>query len=636
MDYRCLLSPGKIGTLTVKNRILMAPMSVYLANIDGTVSDELIAFYEARAKGGAGMIVTEYAYVNPSGKSCQRQTAVDCDEMIPGLKCLVDAVHNSGALIGLQLQHGGRRSIVEKTAPSPIPMVMGDDTPRVYTAKEVYGLIDDFVAAAVRAKKAGFDMVEIHCAHGYLLSDFVSPRSNRRTDEFGGGLEGRANVVVQIIRRIKAENGSDYPVSIRLSGDELSEDGHKKRDAAAMALLLEEAGADLINVSCGVAGVGQAIAPAARETGHNVEAAEEIKNVVECAVAVAGRITEPVYAEAVLRSGKAEFISIGRALLADPDFVNKAAAGQEEEIAPCVGCLQRCYHEFGHGGSHKGCMVNPFALRETRFIITPAEQKKHILIVGAGPSGLETAWIAAKRGHKVQLYDKNDMPGGQLRIAAVPPHKQPLARAVCYYRRMCEKYGVEICYNTAVDKELILRQKPDVVVLATGGVPIRPGIPGINDPGILDNSEVLLGAPLKGKKVLILGGGLHGAETADYLAQFGYDITVVEMREGIAMTDPEATRNMLLERLEKGNVKLLTSMMVKHVYNNGAVCETNGMEIKLFGFDHVIIAFGARSWNPLETQLEDFGGKLIVLGDAYKAANTVEAIYRGTELGLSL
>lgn len=636
VKYKCLLSPGKIGALTVKNRVLMAPMSVCLAGLDGSVTDELIAFYERRAKGGVGMIFTEYAYVNPIGRSCDRQTAVDSDDCIPGLKRLADAVHNSGARIALQLQHGGRRSVVELTAPSPIPMTLGGETPRAYTTQEVYGLIDDFVNAAIRAKKAGYDMVEIHCAHGYLLSDFLSPRSNRRTDEFGGCLEGRARAVVQMIRRIKEANGQDYPISVRLSGDELAEDGHRKRDAAAMAMLLEEAGADLINVSCGVAGVGQAIAPAARETGHNVEAAEAIQRVVSCAVAVAGRITEPAYGEAILRTGRVQFLSIGRSLLADPDFVRKAAEGREEEIAPCVGCLQRCYHEFGHGGSHKGCMINPFALRETRFVIEPAKTSKQIMIVGGGPAGLEAAWLLAKRGHKVRLYDKNDMLGGQLRVAAIPPHKQPLARAICYYRSMCEKYGVEILCNTEVTPELVKAQKPEVVILATGGIPIRPKIPGLAESNLLDNEQVLRGAKLKGKRILILGGGLHGAETADHLGQYGYEVTVVEMRDGIALTDPEATRIMLLERLKKNGVTMLTSTTVKQVFPDGALCERNGEELRLTGFNQVIAAFGARSYNPLGEQLADFGGIVIALGDAIKASNTVEALYSGVELGLSI
>lgn len=636
MKYDYMLSPGKIGSLEVKNRLLMAPMSVYLANPDGTVSDDLIQFYVERAKGGMGLIFTEYAFVNPTGRSCPRQTSIADDAMIPGLKKMADAVHEAGAKICLQLQHGGRRSIVEATAPSAIPMLKNGPTPRVYTTEEEYQLIDDFVKAAVRAKKAGYDMVEVHGSHGYLLSDFVSPRSNRRTDEFGGTMENRAKVLTKIIRGIKEACGEDFPISIRLSGDELVTDGHKKRDAAAMAMLLEDAGADMINVSCGVCGVGHGIAPAAKETGHNVEAAEEIHKAVNIAVAVAGRITEPAYVEFLLKSDKVQFVSLGRAMFADAEFANKAAEGREDEIAPCVGCLQRCYGEFGHGGRHRGCMINPFAMRETVLKVTPAEIKKKVIVVGAGPAGLETAWLAAKRGHDVTVYDKNSMPGGQFCIASVPPHKQPLARAVTYYANMCRKYGVKLCYNTEVTGDMLKAEHPDTIVLATGGVPLFPNIPGLAEAGVISNAEVLKGKSLEGSRMLVLGGGLQGAETADHLGQYGYEVTVVEMRDGIALEDAEATRVMLLDRLAENHVQILTSATVKHVYADGIDYEKDGKEVSLRGFDQVIVAFGVKSYNPLEAELKDFAGEVKVIGDASKPGNAVEAIYRGALTGLEL
>ena len=307
MNYKYLLTPGKIGTLELKNRTIMAPMASGLCNTDGTMTDEEIAYFVARAKGGIALIFTEYAYVQPNGRSSEHQIKVSDDSVIPGLTKLVDAVHAAGAKICLQLQHGGRRSMMELVAPSPIPMDSKQDIPRELTTKEVYQLIDDFIAAAVRAKKCGFDMVEVHCAHGYLLNDFVSPHANRRVDEFGGTLGGRAKAPVMIIEGIKKACGKDYPVSVRLSAEELVTDGHKKRDAAVMSQLFEAAGADLINVSCGVNGVGYGIAPAAKETGLNVEPAAEIKSVVDIPVAVAGRINEPEYMEGVFKSRTCRF-----------------------------------------------------------------------------------------------------------------------------------------------------------------------------------------------------------------------------------------------------------------------------------------------------------------------------------------
>ena len=636
MKYKYLFTPAKIGSLELKNRCIMAPMSAALANPDGTVSDELIAYFVARAKGGMGLIMTEYAFVQPNGRSSDHQISVAEDSMIPGLARLAEAVHENGAKICLQLQHGGRRSCVESTAPSPIPFDKGHPTPRVLTTAEVYKLVDDFVAGAVRAKKAGYDMVEVHCAHGYLLNDFVSPRANRRVDEFGGSMEGRARAAVMIIRGIKEACGADYPVSVRLSGEELVTDGNRKRDAAAMAQLFEEAGADLINVSCGVNGVGYGIAPAAKETGHNVEAAEEIHRVVDCAVSVAGRINEPEYAEAILRAGKAEFVSFGRALFADPEFANKAMEGREEEICPCVGCLQRCYGSYGHGGVYRSCMVNPFAMRETTMKLEPAEVKKKIVVVGAGPAGMEAAWTAAARGHAVTLYEKEASVGGQFQIAAMPPHKQLLARAITYYYRMCQKYGVEMHFNTEVDKALILAQKPDAVILATGGTPIRPRIPGMEEVQTLYGSEVLMGAPLKGDRCLVIGGGSQGAETADYLGQLGYEAAVVEMRDGIALDDAEATRRMLLERFDQNHVQCYTGATVKHVYADGVDYEKDGEIKSLRGYDNIIISIGVRSFNPLEEQLKGEAAQVIAVGDASEAKNAVNALYVAAVTGTTI
>lgn len=636
MKYKYLFTPAKIGSLELKNRCIMAPMSAALANPDGTVSDELIAYFVARAKGGMGLIMTEYAFVQPNGRSSDHQISVAEDSMIPGLARLAEAVHENGAKICLQLQHGGRRSCVESTAPSPIPFDKGHPTPRVLTTTEVYKLVDDFVAGAVRAKKAGYDMVEVHCAHGYLLNDFVSPRANRRVDEFGGSMEGRARAAVMIIRGIKEACGADYPVSVRLSGEELVTDGNRKRDAAAMAQLFEEAGADLINVSCGVNGVGYGIAPAAKETGHNVEAAEEIHRVVDCAVSVAGRINEPEYAEAILRAGKAEFVSFGRALFADPEFANKAMEGREEEICPCVGCLQRCYGSYGHGGVYRSCMVNPFAMRETTMKLEPAKEKKKIVVVGAGPAGMEAAWTAAARGHAVTLYEKEVSVGGQFQIAAMPPHKQLLARAITYYYRMCQKYGVEMHFNTEADKALILAQKPDAVILATGGTPIRPRIPGMEEVQTLYGSEVLMGAPLKGDRCLVIGGGSQGAETADYLGQLGYEAAVVEMRDGIALDDAEATRRMLLERFDQNHVQCYTGATVKHVYADGVDYEKDGEIKSLRGYDNIIISIGVRSFNPLEEQLKGEAAQVIAVGDASEAKNAVNALYVAAVTGTTI
>lgn len=636
MKYTHLLSSGKIGSLELKNRAIMAPMSAALGNPDGTISDALIAYLTARADGGVGMIITEYCFVTEDGRSSDHQISVTDDEKIPGLKKLADAVHEHGAKICLQLQHGGRRSMVRVMAPTAIMKQTDRVTPYEMTTEDVYDLIDAFIAGAVRAKKAGFDMVEVHCSHGYLLNDFVSPSANRRTDEFGGGLTGRAKAPVMIIQGIKKACGKDYPVSVRLNGDDMVSDCNLGRDSAALAMLLEEAGADLIDVSGGMNGVGYGIAPAAVKTGYNADPAEEIRKVVNIPVAVAGRINEPEYAESLLRKGQVDFITLGRSLFADPDFVNKAAAGREEEICPCVGCLQRCYGSYGHGGQFRGCMVNPFSMRETVLKMEPAEVKKKVAVVGAGIAGMEAAWIAAARGHQVELFEQNAYPGGQFKIAAIPPHKQMLARACVYYANMCKKHGVNMHFNTKADRTLIERMNPDVVIVATGGVPLVPGIPGLKESGCIANREILLGRIAPGNKALILGGGLQGAETADFMAEHGYEVTIIEMRDGIAMDDHPATQKLLLERLEANHVQMITSATVKTVYPDGVDYEKAGELVSMKGFDSIILAFGTKSNQALAEEIKDMGAEVIVIGDAAKAGNAVEAIYRGAVIGTSI
>lgn len=636
MKYTKLLSPGKIGSLKLKNRAIMAPMSAALGNPDGTVSEPLIAYLTARADGGVGMIITEYCFVTEEGRSSDHQISITDDDKIPGLKQLVDAVHEHGAKICLQLQHGGRRSMVKVMAPSPIMKQTDRVTPYEMTTQDVYDLIDAFIAGAVRAKKAGFDMVEVHCSHGYLLNDFVSPSANRRTDEFGGGISGRAKAPVMIIEGIKKACGEDYPVSVRLNGDDMVSDGNLGRDSAALAMLMEEAGADLIDVSGGMNGVGYGIAPAAVKTGYNADPAEEIHRVVNIPVAVAGRINEPEYAESLLRKGEVEFITLGRSLFADPEFVNKAAEGREDEICPCVGCLQRCYGSYGHGGQFRGCMVNPFSMRETVLKLEPAATREKVVVVGAGVAGMEAAWTAAARGHDVELFEQSAYPGGQLRIASIPPHKQMLARACVYYSNMCKKYGVKMHYNTKADRVLIEAYNPGVVIIATGGNPLVPGIPGLKDSGCIANREILLGRIAPGNKALILGGGLQGAETADFMAEHGYQVTVVEMRDGIAVDDHPATQKLLLERLAMNHVELITSATVKTVYPDGVDYEKAGEIIGLRGFDSVILAFGTRSDNELAGKLEGIDAQVVTVGDAVKAGNAVEAIYQGAVLGTAI
>lgn len=642
--FENLLSPIKIGSITIKNRFVESPLATYYGNEDGTVSDRLIAHYAAHAKGGYGWIGIGFTAVAVAGRASMRQIGVWDDKFIPGLTRLAAAIHDGGGKTFLQLHHAGRQCTEDVTgqqplAPSVIPEPLMAVVPRAFSTEEVYELIDQFVQAAVRAKKSGFDGVEVHAANGYCLQQFLSAATNKRTDEFGGGIANRAKVVVDIVRGIKAACGEDYPVQVRICGEEYVQDGLVPYEARIVCRILEENGVDAINISTSnYASVKWLTLTGAFRPGHNNYISRELKKAVSIPVMSIGRISDPYVAEDIIASGDADLISFGRGAICDPELPNKVAEGRIDEICPCIACNESC---MGYADNpdigYVSCLMNPFAGFYDSLIPTPADPAKNVAVVGAGPAGMLCAWTAAKRGHKVTLYEKSDKVGGQFRLASVPPGKQDIARGLKYYHTMCRKFGVDIRMNTEATADMLLKSRPDAVVLATGGVPLRPNIKGIDNPNFITAVDLLDGKHNLGyQNVLVVGGGLVGCEVAEYIAERNSSVTIIEMLDGVAKDAESAVREFMLERLEKYKIKSYTDSRVLEFVDDGVIYLNNGEEHRLDGFDAVVLAMGSISYNPLEEQLREHFDEVYVIGDAKKTGFCNKANEQAVRVALKL
>jgi len=644
MKYEALQLPIKIGKMELKNRFAVPAMDTKYIGTNGEVTDQLIDYWATRAKGGFGLLITECTAVHPMGISGHVLQIWD-DKYILGLKKLTDEVHLYGSKIAVQLYHCGRQTVSaliggkQPLAPSAIPCTMNKSLPRELETNEVYEIIEQFGDAALRSYKAGFDAVEIHGGHGYIVSEFMSAYYNKRIDEFGGNFEARMRFPVEIIKNIKKKVGADYPIIFRLSTDEMSPGGRTIDESRAVARVLEEAGVDSIDASvANYYSFEYNVAPSSVPQGFNLKNAAEIKKSVSIPVIGVGRITSPYMGEDALLTGKADIIGFGRGSLADPYLPNKVVAGDAEHIAPCSGCMEGCIgHIFNPDPEVKvSCAINPFTGREEELKITPAVKKKKVVIVGGGPAGLEAAWVAAKRGHNVKLYEKDKHLGGQYRIAAIPPFKQGIAGQLSYLIWMAKKYQVDIKMNCEFNAETLQEEKPDVVILATGGVPFVPPVKNLDKINLTQANDILDGKVQAGKNVLIIGGGLVGAETADFLGEHGHNVTIMDMLPEIAQNMVPSVKIFLLKRLNQYGVKIITSSTVKEFLSDGIIYEKDGEAKKLQGFDSIVIALGSKANNPLEECIKEKIDEVYVIGDAKKVRLVIDAVEEGARVALKL
>jgi 2,4-dienoyl-CoA reductase-like NADH-dependent reductase (Old Yellow Enzyme family)/thioredoxin reductase len=636
--FKNLFSPIKIHSMEVKNRIFMPPMGTMYAKINGEVTDRLIAYYVERGKGGVGCIVVEFTNVRRDGNTNDlANTALYDDGLIPGYRKLVDAVHGTGTKIAIQLAHAGRRAHSKvigeiPVAPSPIPRLNGE-VPRELTIDEIQAIIEDFARAAARAQKAGFDAVNLHMAHGYLINQFLSPRSNHRKDQYGGDLEGRSRFAIEVLRRTRDKVGEDFPITCRLCGDEVIPGGFDLKQSRVVAQKLEENGADAIDISGGAnEGLyGSGAAPSYRPLGFMTPFSQAIKEVVTIPVGIAGRIHDPFLAEKILEERKADFICLGRPLIADPELPRKLLEGRLEDIRPCtscnLGCIDRIYRQLD-----MSCQTNPMVGREMECGIDRASKKKKILIIGGGPAGLEAARVAALRRHKVILYEKEKRLGGQLNLASKPPHKVEYEKLVQYYENQMNKLKVQVIHKEA-QKEEIRKIKPDAIILATGGKPHQGQGIKIHSNRVCSAWEVLKGEKSVGESVVIIGGGQVGCETADFLLERGKKVTLLEMQANVGMGMHERSRIILVDKLIRGGVNIVKQAVVKEISDSEIKFEREGLKERLKEFDNVVLALGTVPENTLAKKLSTIKVPIFSIGDCVSPRKAVEAIREGFDLG---
>jgi len=601
---------------------------------EGFVTEQLKDYYAARARGGAGLIIVEATCVEShAGKGLVRQLLIDDDRFVPGLKDLVQVVKQHGAKIAVQLHHAGsegQQSItgVQPVAPSPIPKP-GHEMPRELTTYEVDELVLSFARAAKRAQSAGFDGVEMHGAHGYLIAQFLSSFFNRRSDLYGGDIEGRARFLTEIIKKTRGLVGKEYPVWCRINGREFGpEGGLTGEEARQVARMAQRAGSDAIHVSVFAYGISPRTAPPmAQPPGNLIRFAETVRTAVDVPVIAVGRIT-PEIAEKAIEEERSELMAIGRALIADPELPNKAASGKIDEVRPCVGCMT-CLDYVVNWRQPMRCVVNPTVGREAECVIQRTDKSKRVLIIGGGPAGMEAARVSALRGHEVVLYDKGQILGGQLLLASIPPYKQSLKTFAEYQCSQLSGLGVRIELGRQVSAALVEDTQPDVVIMATGVKSMVPQIPGIDKANVVAAVDVLAGKEEVGDTVAIIGAELVGCETGEFLADKGKNVTLMRRGDEVATKVNPISREHLLARLSAKGITVLTGVQYHEITDQGVTITTREREARTVEADTIVLAAGSVFDPELYLAMEGKVPELYRIGDCVDPSNIMSAVTDG-------
>jgi 2,4-dienoyl-CoA reductase-like NADH-dependent reductase (Old Yellow Enzyme family)/thioredoxin reductase len=618
--------------MELRNRIVMPPMVTEYGDRDNYVTERTRNYYEARASGGAGLIIVETTYVHKAGQGFAKQLGISSDDYVAGLETLAQVIQSHGAKAAIQLNHAGKKASSELTgmkslAPSLLT-ASDSDVAEELTIEQITETVTYFVKGALRAKKAGFDGVEIHAAHGYLIDQFLSRSSNKRGDAYGGSLRNRARFMVEVIEAIRDAVGESYPVWCRINGKEYGVDGGTTlEEAQETARMAEDAGADAIHVSA----TGPSV-PIHLTSPHFVPAviadlAYGIKKSVTVPVIAVGRIT-PEAGEKILVDGKADLIAIGKGLLADPELPNKVASGRPEDITPCIICME-CRDDL-HSNRAMGikCSVNA-TLGMEKCQRSPASKPKRILVVGGGAAGMETARVARLRGHDVILCEKESRLGGQLIDAAIAPHKDRIEPFTKYLRTQLEKLGVKIELCKEVTAATIKEVEPDVVVLATGANPKIPEIAGVENDHVVLAQDVLNGRAEIGNRIIVIGGEQIGCEIAEFLAEKGKEVTVVRRSSGMALKMGPTLRPFLLSRLLQKGVKLLTEIKYSRITPQGLLITNQDGEEIFLQADTLVLATGAVPNRDLYEQVRGQVREICLVGDCVEPRDIRAAIADG-------
>ncbi|MCE0764640.1 NAD(P)/FAD-dependent oxidoreductase [Pseudonocardia kujensis] len=630
-----LFTPVRLGPLTLKNRLVMAPMGTCLDN-GGFITDDTVAYYRRRAEGGVGAITVEGCLV--SSDTVGPEPRISGPEYLPGLRRVVEALRPYDVTVGVQLMHPGRQVVDgPSVAPSPVPLNSASPVPHALTVPEIERIVADYARAARYAQEAGYDYLEVHGAHGYLPSNFLSPQHNHRTDAYGGSLENRARFSVEVARAIVA--ACDLPLVWRLNGTDAEPGGFDPESAVAVARMLEAAGVASISVSSGTwLTLQETLAPMSVPRGHMRPLVRAVKQAVSLPVMAVGRLDDPELAESVVERGEADLVLLGRGLIAEPDWPLLVREGRRDELRPCIAC-NACVDLVGRGERAR-CSVNPEVGRELTWEVEPAARPRRVMVVGSGPAGLEAARLARLRGHEVSLWERDAELGGKLEVAGLAPSKREVLRFREHQARRLAVLGVEIHTSAPVSAGTVAAERPDVVVVATGADPLVPPIPGIDGPTVHDaqrllRGEIEVGA---GTRLVVVGGSATGCETAELVRARGAEVTIVEMRGSIGRGIEAITRRQLVRQLKKAGVEVLTRATVVGI-EPGVVHwqETDGTAHALDA-DLVALAIG---WRPTGSDVTaglelGEGIEVRVLGDADSPADFVRAVNAGADAGLSV
>ena len=641
MAYEKLFEPGRIGGLVIRNRAVMSPMGTDLADIHGNATPRLIAYYAERAKGGIGLIINEYTGVDDVDSiPTQHNLRMAQDYNVQEAEELTRSVHAYGAKIFAQLHHGGATSKSAFTgrqnlSPSGIPMAPGGEVPREMTLEDIKRVQEKFIAAAVRCKKAGYDGVELHGAHSYLIAQFFSKYYNRRTDEYGGSLENRCRFIDEIIAGIRAKLGR-YPISVRICGDEMTDEPGflTLADGLEIGRHLEAQGIDCINISNGSSWNGNAnCEPFSYTPGWKKHVAKAFKEELSIPVIATNTIKDPDFAESLLEEGVSDFVALGRSQFADPEFMNKAKAGKPETIRKCIGCMY-CRERLLGSAMPVECSLNPRLGREYRYRWQDLQKNgagRPVVVVGGGPGGLECAIILAKRGFDVTLMEKGPALGGTLNIAKLPPHKANLQGVTDVLALEAKEQGVTIRLNTEATPETVAALHPVGVFLAAGAPPVAPGsIPGIGK-AVLAEDVILGKVPCTGKAVLI-GTGLTGLECAEMILEQGHGLAMVEMNPAVGQGIFGVVFHDIYSRIKPYNPEVYTGHKLTAVTDTGVTVEDTATgETKAIAADTVVLAMGTHSQEALEASFREAGLNAILVGSAGTPGRIAGAIRDGFE-----
>lgn len=638
MDFQHLMAPITLGPMTAPNRLMMPAMSINFGVDDqGYVTDQLSAYFEARARGGTGLLLVGGGAVHPSGLELPRLPILWEDGCIPALRQMTQTVKRHGGRFGMQLMHGGRQSYHDKkVAPSAIPapaVVKG--APKALELEEIAELVAAFGDAARRCREAGFDFIEVHAAHGYLINQFLALNSNHRQDAYGGAFENRIRFLMELIDDIRRKAG-DLPLGIRINGEDYIEGGWTLDDALRLAPILEQAGVDYLHVSAGVYGSTQLTIPSMYvPEGCFIQLAAEIKAVVDLPVVAVGRIKTLEMAEAVVAEGQADMVAMGRAHLADPHLASKAMDKEGPQVRPCMGCCVGCIHAVLalEPGS---CVVNPDVGRE--HLLTDSNRAiggKRVLVVGAGPAGLAAARMAALGGHQVHLMEQQPETGGVARLGARAPGRGEVAGILAYFRSELQRLGVRLTLNAEGIEAVLGAAEFDAVVVATGSLPEVPLIKGLAQTRmqLMSVVDVLAGEAPAGDRVLILGGNQGALMLADYLAERGKRVTLLNRQKHYAEEMSSNDRFYLRERLKRDTVTLLKPVRVKQILADGARVSVAGETRDLTGFDALVLAEAMTPIREVVATVKAHHLPLSLIGDAKQPRTIMHAIEEGEAAG---